>query len=364
MSYHQYLEILRSLKDRHLLDSSLLLQELSMVRKNWFQGYRAYWKILEDLKNVPGLSREDLLRQLCHNTGSTIVVSSEKQAGEDSCTSIQEALDKASHGSRILISPGIYREQLVVNKEVEIIGQSSSDCIIEGTEENCFSICSSRVLLRGLSIKQKGVSQGHSVELIQGKLFLEDCLVYSEALAAVMLNRTNFPAVIRNCLIQGRNNSGIVLAEESSAVIENCEIYGSALAAIQVLAKANPTIRGCKIHGAKQSGILISEKASALIEHCDIFENAFAGISVNEGGHPIVRHCTIHDGRGSGIAIHKKGTAIIEECNIVGNARSGISISEGGYSTIRRCKINRNQYDAIWARGNALATVEDCELVS
>lgn len=50
-----------------------------------------------------------------------------------------------------------------------------------------------------------------------------------------------------------------------------------------------------------------------LIEHNNIYGNALAGIQIRTNSDPIVRHNKIHHGQHGGIYVHEKGQGLIEE---------------------------------------------------
>ncbi|MEN8219601.1 MAG: right-handed parallel beta-helix repeat-containing protein [Pseudomonadota bacterium] len=49
----------------------------------------------------------------------------------------------------------------------------------------------------------------------------------------------------------------------------------------------------CQIHDGKGTGVLVNENSTGRIDNCDIFGNAKAGIAITKGGNPVVQKCTI-----------------------------------------------------------------------
>ncbi len=113
---------------------------------------------------------------------------------------------------------------------------------------------------------------------------------------------------------------------------------------------------------SKQGGVLVNKNGTGQIENCDIFGNALAGIEIKTGGNPVVRHCQIHDGKQDGVLVNKNGTGQIENCDIFGNAYSGIAIREGGNPVVRKCTIKLNGYEAVWVYKRGAGTIENCDL--
>jgi nitrous oxidase accessory protein len=75
--------------------------------------------------------------------------------------SIQRAVDNARNGNTILISPGLYKESVLINKEVTIKGEEGA-IIDGGGEGNVITIIASNVVLDGLTIQNSGSGQEDS----------------------------------------------------------------------------------------------------------------------------------------------------------------------------------------------------------
>jgi len=89
--------------------------------------------------------------------GATVIAVG-PSGGED-FSSIQEAVDSAQDGDIILVNPGIYRENVIVDKEISIISNSTSDDIVNRTyvlgavsAEDVFYISSNNVTIEGFYI--------------------------------------------------------------------------------------------------------------------------------------------------------------------------------------------------------------------
>jgi nitrous oxidase accessory protein len=81
----------------------------------------------------------------------------EVKAGE----SIQRAVDNAGNGDTILISPGLYKENVVINKAVFIKGEEGA-IIDGGGEGNVITVTASNVVIDGLTIQNSGSGQEDS----------------------------------------------------------------------------------------------------------------------------------------------------------------------------------------------------------
>ncbi|MHC1754512.1 MAG: nitrous oxide reductase family maturation protein NosD [Methanosarcina sp.] len=139
--------------------------------------------------------------------------------GGGNYSSIQEAVNNAQNGDMILVNPGVYQENIEVNKEVSIISNSTSEdqvnriYVLGAVPENdVFYVTASNVTISGFYI-----SGGPSAEdLYEVGIYLEgaeNCSVSSNALVmndvGIALNGSQRNYINNNLV--GIGYSGIVL---------------------------------------------------------------------------------------------------------------------------------------------------------
>lgn len=248
---------------------------------------------------------------------STLTVSSD---GSGDYKTIREAIRNAQTGMRILVRPGLYREGVIINKPVKIIGDGpEGSIIIESTNSNCILMQTDQAEVRGLTlhgIAGQKKNKYFTVDIPQGQLVLADCDITSDSLSCVS--------------VQG--------------------------------ATANPIIQGCKIHDGAQAGIFFQKNSRGTVEDCDIFGNGLSGIAIRENSDPIIQRCKLHDGQQGGVLVYENGLGTVEDCEIFGHALSGVEIRTNGNPVIRRCKVNQNKGRGIYVHDNGLGTVENSDL--
>lgn len=247
----------------------------------------------------------------------TLIVS---QGGQSQYGTIREAIADARPGTRILIRPGLYKEGLILDKPVEIVGDGPrEDIIVESIDSDCLLMQTDRAAVQGLTLRGRANAVHktfYAVDIPQGQLVLENCDITSDSLACVAVHN----------------------------------------------AMATPLIRRCQIHDGAESGLFFYENGRGTVEDCDIFGNAEAGIEICEGAQPIIRRSKIHDGKQNGIFVHQNGQGMVEDCDIFGNAEAGVKIGRSGDLTVRKCRLNRNGTVAVAVDKNAVGRVEDCDL--
>ncbi|MEN8220360.1 MAG: right-handed parallel beta-helix repeat-containing protein [Pseudomonadota bacterium] len=285
---------------------------------------------------------------------ATIVVSATGK-----CQSISAAIKKAKAGSRILVKAGVYQEELFIDKPLEIIGDG--EVVVESKNADCIFMKTDYALVRGLSLHNR--AQGYyAVDIPQGQLSLEHCDITSDTLACVGIHGCEAVGILSHCQIHDGKRSGVFVNDEGTGRIENCDIFGNALAGIQVRMGGNSVVKDCQIHDGKGSGVFVYEKGTGRIENCDIFGNANAGIEIKTGGYPVVKDCQIHDGKQAGVFVNEEGTGRIENCDIFGNAYAGIQISEGGYPVVKDCQIHDGKQAGVFVFEGGTGRIENCDI--
>jgi serine/threonine protein kinase len=289
---------------------------------------------------------------------TTIVVS---PTGD--CQTISAAIKKAKAGDRILVKPGVYQEDLVIDKPLEIIGDGEvADIVVESKNVNCIFMKTDHALVRGLSLHNRA-GEYYAVNIPQGQLTLEYCDITSDTLACVGIHGSEAEGIVRHCQIHdSKEGGGVYVYDNGTGQIENCDIFGNALSGIEIKTGANPIVQHCQIHDGKGSGVFVNENGTGQIENCDIFGNALAGIQIQTGGNPIVQHCQIHDNK-AGIVVYENGTGRIENGDIFGNAFSGIQIQTGGNPVVQHCQIHDSKGSSgVYVSENGKGQIENCDI--
>ncbi len=296
-------------------------------------------------------------------TAPVLIVS---QQGQGHHRTISEAISSAQPGSRILVRPGRYRESLVIDKLLEIIGDGPlSEIILESSDTPCVLMKTDYATVRGLSIHGcVGMPQATNptVHIPLGRLSLENCAITSDGRLCVVIHSAAANPVIWRCQIHSKG-IGILFYNRSRGTVEECDIFNNTQAGIAIRLGGNPTIRRCTIHHNTQDGIYVDEKGLGTVEECEISANTRAGIEIKRGSTPFIRGCKIYDQtKGYGIYVCDRGEGYIEECDISQNARAGVAIVQASNPLVRRCKIHHERQRGIFFGEHGQGMLEQCSI--
>jgi len=278
---------------------------------------------------------------------------------------ISQALEAATEGTRIIVRPGLYRESLLIDQKVEIIGDGPvRDIVIEERRnDSCLTMRGDEATVRNITFRSRAGIGYAAVMVRRGRLLVESCDISSTAEASCIdIHGPDADPIIRGCRIHGSQGSGILVSNGGKGTIENCRIYESGKQGIEVANGGNPVIQHCRIFEHRGCGVWIGENARGIVADCDIHTNALAGVEIGAGGRPHVKDCQIHDGLQCGVLVVNNGQGIVENCRIFGNAASGVEVRSGRPS-ILHCTITGNAHLGIWVHDAGGGDVENCDLV-
>ena len=273
---------------------------------------------------------------------------------------ITEAIEAADPGDRILVRPGLYREGVVIEKPLEIIGDGEpGEVVVEakGKDTLLFKTTMGRVV--NLTLRLMGGVKWYSVNITQGRLELEDCDVTGYGLGCIAIHDGADPRLLRNHIHDGY--LGVHVYENGQGTIEENDIFGNVLSGVWIEDSGNPTLRRNRIHDCEADGIFVYD-GQGVLEDNEIFGNARSGVTIRTGSRPTLRHNRIHNNKQSGVFVYDNGQGVLEDNEIFGNTFSGVAIKQGGNPTLRRNHINKNGNYAMRVYDRGGGTIEDNDL--
>ncbi len=198
---------------------------------------------------------------------------------------ITEAIKAAKPGTRIIVQPGLYKEGIIIDKPVEIIGNGKQgEIVIEAFGENAVLFQADNGRVANLTLRQTYGEWYHidwcCVDITQGRLVLEGCDISSQSSMCVMIHSSANPRLYRNRIHDGEYN-GVVVCKNGKGTLEDNEIFAN-----------------------KFSGVTIMTGGTSMLHRNRIYQNGLEGVRVLSGGGGIFKN---NDLRGN-----TKGAWLIE----------------------------------------------------
>jgi parallel beta-helix repeat protein len=279
--------------------------------------------------------------------------------GQGQFTTIQEALRRAASGAQIVLLPGVYRESVVLDKPLEIVGDGPREEIVLTSDDGpCLYMKADYAVVSGVMCRSLS-TENVGVYIKQGQLMLEDCTVTSQSrFACIMVEDAGAQPIIRRCRIQSSPSVGLLFARQAGGLVEQCDIDNHSRSCIVIQEGASPTIRQCRINDSGGYGVCVWHNGRGTLDDNDICRSTRAGVSIKSGGAPVLRNNSIGEGQASGVVVAADSFGTLVNNRIQGNALAGVEIRAGGNPTLRDNQIRDNSY-GVYVRGGGLGTLDE-----
>ena len=279
-------------------------------------------------------------------------------SGPNNYTKIQDAVDNASDGDTVFVYHGIYEENIIINKSIDLIGENKETTIIDGMNNDnavIFDKCTSNI--RSFSIRNgndiRKLARGILICHYSNLSMIEDCIVFNCTFGIEIEDSKDVR--ILNCNISD-NIEGIMLVGARYCWISGCVLSNRQRSVSINLDSENNNVINCSITGL-QGGILsrgidIYENNNNVIG-CNLSTNG-DGIYIGlNGDNNRIENCNISNNKGRGIVITTSNNSI-KNTIVSNNGLSGdwelrgIEIFEGSNNVIEFCQISNNRKGGIY----------------
>lgn len=329
--------------------------------------------------------------------------------GRGQCMSLRVALRQAAPGARILVLPGVYRESLVVDRPVTILGQGGpSEVVIESGRGPCLSLQAPGVTLGNLLVLGAAGDPAPVVEILAARAVVSDCEIRAQDGCAVRVAGAAGPApLFRDCTLQGGEGAvrvealgelrlecctvqggrgtavdlaegaratldrcqldpcgglGVALAPAAHATLADCRIAGPGAGAVEVEADARVELSGCRIQAAGPVGVLVLERGQAVLDGCDLSGHPWSAVHAVAEAKVQVRTCKVHDNPGLGVSCLGSGLVTLDACELQANGEPAVLFQGGGTLQMTGCKVCDGQSFGVVCGPGGKGVLEACEL--
>jgi len=301
-----YFYPVRKIDDREPIAGDYLAAELQ--RRQWQDWIELRAEAPDSPRRLAYLSRlaADLLDAVDVNPAAP----GELRVGpNEQYSTIRAALDAARVWDRVVVTEGIYREAVSIDRPVEIIGLGDRrNVVIEASSDNVITVQADQGRIANVTVRHVG-NCCSGIKVTNGRLVIERNDISSSGLSCISIQGGAWPSIHHN-RIHGGNQEGIYIGEGASGMIEDNEIFENRFAGIAIRADANPKVRRNRIHSGVREGIYVGDHGRGLIDGNIVRENALAGIHIERGGNPIVgaTNRLYSNGPGGGVNLRNMNT--------------------------------------------------------
>ncbi|MDT0316777.1 MULTISPECIES: right-handed parallel beta-helix repeat-containing protein [unclassified Streptomyces] len=229
-------------------------------------------------------------------------------------STVTEALAAAADGDVLVLAPGTYRENLVIEQSVTVRGPGEDK---DGPAR---------------------IAPADGVPLtVRGS------------------------ATIQHLLIEGQDTTvPAVLVENSTPELTGVRIRTASAAGMEVRGGARPTVRHCAVSNPTGTGISVTDGGGGLFEECEVAESGQPGITVRGPAHLRLERCRVRQAGGAGLSVTGDGSAVdAVECDFTDIKGTGVRLADRATAHLTDCRIGATTGDGVTMDTDAVLTLAD-----
>jgi len=214
--------------------------------------------------------------------------------GPNNYSKIQDAIDNASDGDTIFVYSGIYYENIIVDKLLDIKGENKETTIIDGSKiDDIIRILTDEVTLTGFTLQNGGSSHVYAgIDILSNTNYISNNTISSNGVG-IDLSNTEYNIIENNTIIDSSKN-GMVLVNTNRSIIRNNSFFKNWGSSIEIVYSNNNNIIGN--YFLFGYGISIYDSNSNLIKY-NKFEATWShGIEIISNNNIIVNNDFFHSG--------------------------------------------------------------------
>jgi F-box protein 11 len=279
------------------------------------------------------------------------------KGGQGHCLSLKVALRQAGPGAEIVMLPGLYRESVVVDKDVTILALGEpGEVVLEGIAGPSLVIQTRAASLRGLTLLAADGSP--ALRISSGGPLIETCTIKASA-SCVDVEGAGTSPVFRGCTFLAEGRVGLRAETGALARIEGGRIQGFHGAGVDVRAGAQATLQGVMLGPGEGVGLKVRSRGQATLDGCTLSAEA-GSVEVEEDARVQLSHCRLMDSRFAGLLALEHSQAVLESCDLGNHACAGAHVLAGANVVLRQCRLMGNAGFGVSIMDRGLATMEGC----
>jgi len=235
------------------------------------------------------------------------------------CLSLRVALRQAPSSATILVLPGLYREALVVDKDVTLRGEGGAEAV--ELPEGITVAAGSALTLVNVTV---GNGAGAALRLLAGSQIRAEDACFREAPAGGVELGAGASGDFLRCQFRGNGSAGLLALEASQARLQDCELAGNQDAGLHGCGGAQLQLLGCRLVANLGLGLAAVDSAVVALERCAVERNQGPGVLLDRGGSARLEGCAVTGGHSLGLLCRPGAALTLKGCTVAGNALGGL----------------------------------------
>ncbi|GAA1258453.1 right-handed parallel beta-helix repeat-containing protein [Kitasatospora nipponensis] len=310
-----------------------------------------------------------------------------RRAGE--YETLREALAAAEPGDTVTVRPGVYRENVLLDKAVTLLpaegpgtvridppsgvaltvtaAATVRDLLVEGYDSSAAAV---RITGPGADARLSGVRvDTHSAVGIEvddrADPHLSGCVVANPSGLGLRL-RGGAGALFEDCEVTAAGQAGLAVLEGAKARLERCRLHHTAGAGVLLTdAGSLAELTGCEVYEIRGSGVQAESKAAGRLTDCEIHRVTGNGLTLDTEAELDLFQCRLHDLPENAADLRGRSLLTLRQSSVRAFGRGALSVWDPGTrAEASGCEIedSTGDYPAIWVSDGAQLTLSDCDL--
>jgi predicted Ser/Thr protein kinase len=328
------------------------------------------------------------------------------KGGQATCLSLRVALRQAASGAQIRVLPGVYKESILIDKDVVISGEGDpTTVIIESTGPPVVRVKSGKPIIKDLTLRCTeeqidslvDVAEGHATFKNCGFKALGNCIASVEAgaeismldcigighgrelltvLGKVEISGGHFSGAVRAAVsIQKKGQGvlqyvqmgpgdgvGLMLEDQAHANLDNVVLKGFDEGGLELNSASVLEAKDSHFLSSKFAGLIQKGQSKSKMDSCHFKEHECAGVHLTKETELELSNCALSENNGYGVSILGGGNIILNSCVISGNVQTGVVVHQHGKIQLNQCRITEGKAEGLHCYPNAEANMEFCEI--
>ncbi len=277
---------------------------------------------------------------------------------------IGEAIRDARAGTAVLIQPGVYRESLVLDRPITLVGEGGPGSVrLAGALGTLLTVRADGVVLRGLTLEVAGAGEV-ALTVEAGDAVVEDCSI---AGGRVEVTGRATPT-LRRCTIASAGKAGLLLAGDSRTRAEDLTISGVAGIGVVVGDRAAATLTGVQVSDAQVCGIRLAATCTASLSRCTVTGGQGPGIVIDTAGTVTIDGLVVREAQAAGVQVTAPGSATPDTSVTITGSRiedcAGVGVTVAGHPAVTATglAVLNPTGSGLVLHDRAVATVADLDI--
>ncbi|MFC1421185.1 right-handed parallel beta-helix repeat-containing protein [Streptacidiphilus cavernicola] len=299
-----------------------------------------------------------------------------------------EALAAAEPGDTVTIGPGVYRENVLLDKPLTVRAADGPGTVrIEPAAGTALTLLASATV-GGLVLEgQDGSAPAVLIAAGQGEL--TDCRISTRSSVGIEVRGGAGPYAVRRCTVDNPGGLGIRIADAAAALFEECEVLSAAQAGVVVRTGATARLERCRVHHATGAGLVLTGEGSAVdAVGCEFYEINGNGVQAEDRSTGRLDDCAVHRVTDNGLALDSearlelvgsrihdipengadlrgRSVLVLEQTVLRSFGKNGLSVWDAGSAVeATGCELRdgTGDYPAVWVIDGARVKLTDCSV--